>query len=199
MSIFKNISYEIRRMRYLIVIHTVTAGCLLISGMIVYKAITRPRYVLLCDDTGAFHYATTKDTYLDQEVAIDCAKKAVKHLLERTYNRIENTDLLNKLFIKTGKSTASDILAQEKKDFREKKIKQTSEIVISEINRYRKGYPVVSIKGFLFRHLEFKGQKFVKKYRFATALLMKRNIEITENGDFPFQVAGFKYKIKLEK
>ena len=100
-------------MRYLIVAHTVILGCITVSGMVVYKAITRPRNVLLCDCSGAFHYTVTKDTYQDQEVAVDCAKKAVRYLLNRTFKGMDNEELLNKLFIKTGKSTASDILSQE--------------------------------------------------------------------------------------
>lgn len=197
-SVFFKISQEIKRMRWLILGHVAIIGCLIISSIIIYKALTHPRNVLMYDKSHTYHFTKTQNTFENTSVILDCSKRATELFLNRTHNGFENIHHFKKLFIDSAHSTAMDIINQERSDFDEKKITQEIKIIQNYILEYREEQPIVNVKGYLYRTLEFKGKKFHKTYKFALPLFLKRNTDINDNNQYPFQVMALKYKIKLD-
>ena len=156
--------------------------------------------VIVMDNAGNFHLVKSKSFKDTQKLQVECVKFAVKSLLDRSKNGVDDPTGLEQVFLmKNCGEQIQKLIKQEQKEFEKKNINQDCEISKIHILKQKKGVYLANITGQLIRTCSYMDHSYVDVKVFRLGLLLCKNPDISANGKMPLCVVKITHYENGEK
>ena len=156
--------------------------------------------VIVMDDAANFHLVKSKSFKDAQKIQIECVKFAVKSLLDRSSNGVDDQTGLEQVFLmKNCGEQIQKLIKNEQKEFEKKNINQDCEIGKIHILKQKKGVYLANITGQLVRTCTYMEHSYVDVKVFRLGLILCKNPDISQNGKMPLCVVKITHYESGEK
>jgi hypothetical protein len=156
--------------------------------------------VIVMDDATNFHLVKSKPFKDTQKIQIECVKFAVKSLLDRSSNGVDDQTGLEQVFLmKNCGEQIQKLIKNEQKEFEKKNINQDCEIGKIHILKQKKGIYLANITGQIVRTCTYMDHSYVDVKLFRLGLILCKNPDISQNGKMPLCVVKITHYESGEK
>lgn len=176
----------------------------LIAAIALLIAVIQPLYlvekfkqrerVVVIDPAGTYYVSPILEFAEAKDLHVAQGTLATKALLSSNPTGFDDSEILDRLFLKSARKKAANFWEADRAEFEAKKIHQKPEISQLNILETREDFTLIEVKGQLIRTGIFKGRTFVESPKFRLAFKMTRNPDLTQNNRFPTAVTDFKYE-----
>lgn len=175
-------------------------GCICIfQPYLIIYAYRVDEKILLLDQSGTFHVSPSVAFEAANSLHDYMGRLAIKALIERGPKGAKNPVLLKQVFLPRSYKYAINIMNQEAKVFKERKITQTLENVNIKIWKGKNHAITEEALGEFKRTGDFHGQEFHEYFKFKIILYFGKNPDMRENTRLPLAVKTFSYRTKEKK
>lgn len=155
------------------------------------ELVPTPRPDVLVVAPGGYHLAKLTPFSEADQLHLDQAEIATIFLLQRSPGGLEYPDRIKLLFSSLAYEKVTNLVTQDRDEFRAKSLHQKVEISKTTILNTRDQSVLVSIQGQLIRTGNFEGQPFVESLKLDAKMTFVRNPNLIAQGTYPTIVTNF--------